>query len=121
MQKRKVKKVEEIFLTSALMFAGVLIFKFLPMLIFGKEILFDASLHIILACFVLYVFYFFIEHDKNLRIFYFVFAMAIIIIISFQRIFVNAHNDVGLLLGLVISLISIIIPRWGEFRKEIEF
>jgi hypothetical protein len=118
---REKKQVRKLVYTACFMIIGLVLFKFLPMQIYGKDILFDASVHITTACFILYVIYFFIDQDKNWRIPYFIFCFMVLTIISLQRIISYNHDDVGLLLGLVISMIAIMIPRWGEIRKEVEF
>ena len=105
--------------TAIIMAAGLLLFKFIPMKVFGANILFDASLHITIAFFILYFLYLFIK-DKKWRIPYFIFALAVLIIISMQRIISNSHNDIGLLVGLIISIIAIIAPRWKEAKKHLD-
>lgn len=114
-------KIKSIFICLLSMFLGLLIFKFLPMYLFGKEILFDASMHIVIASFVLYILWFFIDQNKTWRIPYFIFCFAVLLIIGVQRIFVNAHNDVGLLFGIFISIISIGISQWNYLRGKISF
>lgn len=111
----------ELFFTAVIMILGLALLKYLPMYIFGKEILFDASQHIIIASFMLYFIYFFIDQNKSWRLPYLIFSIGVLIIISIQRILENAHNDIGLLLGLIISIIAIIAPRWREFKGKVEF
>jgi len=111
-------RIRQIIYTAILMIIGSILFKTIPMDIFGEDILFDASRHIMIACFVLYVLFLFIK-DKSWRIPYFILAFAVLLIISIQRIISNAHNDIGLLLGFVISLIAIIIPRWQEVKEHL--
>lgn len=103
------------------MVVGLLIFKYLPMYIYGKDILFDASQHIVTASFILYVIYTLIEKNKDWRIPFFIFSLSVLTIISLQRILDNAHNDVGLLLGLLISIVAIILPRINEIKKDFKF
>ncbi len=117
LRKRKYR-LKELILTGIIMALGLLLLKFLPMKIFREDILFDASMHITIACFILYGLYLFIK-DVYLKFGYFVFALAVLIIISFQRIIINAHNDTGLIIGLVLSLVSILIPRWKEVKKHL--
>ena len=121
MKKRVYLQIKKIMITSLIMFLGILIFKFLPMLLFKRNILFDASMHIIIASLILYIIYFFVDQNKSWRIPYFIFCLAVITIISIQRIISNAHNDIGILLGILISIISIIIPNWKEIRNKIRF
>lgn len=111
-------KFEYLTHTAIIMIIGLLLLKFVPMKIFGVDILFDASMHITIACFILYTLYLFIK-DKKWRIPYFILAFAILVIISIQRIISDKHNDVGLLLGLAVSLIAIMAPRWKEVKKHL--
>jgi membrane-associated phospholipid phosphatase len=111
-------RIKQIIYTAILMIIGSILFKTIPMDIFGPNILFDASRHIMVACFVLYILFLFIK-DKSWRIPYFILSFAVLMIISIQRIISNAHNDIGLLMGFVLSLIAIIIPRWGEVKKHL--
>ena len=115
------EKIDSLLIAGFCMLFGLLIFKFLPMRIFGEEILFDASMHITTVIFVLYVFWYFVDQDKNLRIVYLFLAFMILVIVSVQRIYSDAHNDVGLLAGLVISLTSIIFSRWKYFNGKFSF
>jgi len=103
------------------MFFGLLIFKFFPMYLSGREILFDASMHIVVASFILYVLWFFIDQNKTWTTPYFIFCSAVLLIIGVQRILINAHSDVGILLGLIISIISVGISRWRTIRGKISF
>lgn len=101
----KTKKLLKAFLISVI---GVIIFKYIPMQIWGQDILFDASSHVIWTIFGLYLIWEFIEKHKEMRLPYFIFSCSLITIISIQRIFVGAHNETGILLGLGIGLASII-------------
>lgn len=113
------KKVKSFIYTIIIMTIGLLLLKWVPMKIYGDGILFDASMHLTIAVAILYLIYLFIENVKSWRIIYFVFAFLILSIISIQRIISNAHDDVGLLLGLLLSIIAIIIPRWKEVKKKL--
>jgi hypothetical protein len=115
------QKLAWILWTAIIMAAGLILFKYIPMYIYGKDIQFDASSHIVWTSFVLYVLWFFIDQKKSWRIPYFIFSGAILIIMGIQRIVVGAHNEIGLMLGLAIAAIAIIIPRWKEFKKGVRF
>jgi len=99
---------------------GLVLLKFIPMKVYGDTILFDASMHITIASAILYFLYLVIEKTKNWRIPFFILAAVVLFVISVQRIISNAHNDVGLLLGLLLSLVAILIPRWKEVKKKIK-
>lgn len=115
------KQIKWILFTGIIMVIGLLLFKYLPMQIYGKDILFDASAHIVGACFVLYIFWFFVDQNKNLRIFYAIFSLAILIVIAIQRIITKNHDEYGLILGLIISVIAIVIPRVKEVKRSLKF
>ncbi|MEN9626427.1 MAG: hypothetical protein RL557_755 [archaeon] len=117
----KRKKLLKISLTFTLMILGLFVFKWYPMSVYGKDILFDSSAHIVLASFVLYIIYFFIDQNKSWRMPFFLLAFSVLIVISFQRIYENAHNDIGLLLGFVIAVVSIALPNWNKIKKKIKF
>lgn len=107
--------------TTIIMGIGLLLFKYLPMYIYGKDILFDASSHVVWTCWGLYVAWFFVDQKKPWRMPYLIFAAAVIVIMSIQRIIAQQHNEVGIILGLAIVGLAIIIPRIKEFKKGVEF
>ena len=100
---------------------GLFVFKFLPMKIFGSNILYDASFHITLSIFCLYIVWFFIDQNISWRIPYFIFSVLVLFVVSVQRILVDAHNDIGLLLGLVIGVFSIYIAERKSLKGKIDF
>jgi len=100
---------------------GVLFLKIVPMGIYGNDILFDASAHIIVASFILYFLYFFIDQTKQFRTPYFIISGVVLVIISQQRLLVNAHNDIGLLLGFLVAVISIVVSHWDQINRKIKF
>jgi membrane-associated phospholipid phosphatase len=103
------------------MLAGLILLKYIPMTIWGQDILFDASAHITAAIFILYLGWYLIDHNPNWQVYYFVFSAAIVIIVAFQRIISNAHNDIGVMLGILLSLASIALSRWKYFHGRIGF
>lgn len=121
MKKHVKKQIKWILLTGLIMLIGLLLFKYLPMQIYGNDILIDASAHIILACFILYIFWFFVDQNKIMRVPYLIFSFAVIVIISLQRIVEKNHNEIGLILGLLISIIAIILPRIKEVKRGLKF
>ena len=118
---RKQEQIKKIFLTFIFMLIGLFLFKWYPMLVYEENILFDSSAHIVFASFVLYILYFFIDQNKQWRIPFFIFSFFVLIVISFQRIYNNSHNDIGILIGFLISLISIAIPNWKIIKNKIDF
>jgi NADH:ubiquinone oxidoreductase subunit 2 (subunit N) len=119
--KRTRQQIKILVTAGLIMFLGLLVFKLIPMLIWGNDILFDASAHITIAIFVLYTLWFFIDQNQQWRIPYFIFSGLVLFIISIQRIMVSAHNDVGLLAGLIISLFAIYISQNKKINKKLEF
>jgi hypothetical protein len=107
--------------TTIIICIGLILFKYIPMYLYGEEILYDASSHVIWTSWGLYVLWFFVDQKKSWRIPYFIFAGGILIIMSIQRIIANEHNEVGVIVGLAIAGIAIVAPRWKEFRKEVNF
>lgn len=107
--------------TTLLMIVGLALFKYIPMYLLDNNILYDASYHVVFIILALYILWFFIDQKKSWRIPYFIFAGALIIIVSIQRIIVNEHNEVGIILALLIGFVSIVIPRWKEFKGGIKF
>jgi len=107
--------------TGLLMIAGLLIFKWLPILIWGGEVLFDASMHIITAVFVLYGIWFFIDQNHSWHLPFFIFSALILFVISVQRIISNSHNDVGLLLAFAIAIFSIAMAEKENLRGKFKF
>ncbi|HCJ52247.1 MAG: hypothetical protein A2898_03345 [Candidatus Kerfeldbacteria bacterium RIFCSPLOWO2_01_FULL_48_11] len=121
MEHRAREHWHHILIAGTITVAGLLLFKYIPMWIWGNDILFDASGHMSLAIFALYVMWFFIDQNKKWRIPYFFFATLILAIIAIHRIITNAHNDVGLLLGLALGMLAIGISHWKEVKKRLEF
>lgn len=107
--------------TTLLMIVGIVLFKYLPMYLFDNSILYDASYHVLFTILLLYILWFFIDQKKSWRIPYFIFSGALIIIVSLQRIIAQEHNEVGIILALIIGAISIVIPRWKEFMGGVKF
>ncbi len=103
------------------MFVGLILFKFIPMEMYGSDIKFDASAHITITMFLLYFIWFFIDQNKSWRTIYFVFSLAVISIVSIQRILVDAHNDIGLLAGLLLSLVAIVYSQKKYFKNKFKF
>lgn len=97
--------------TALLMALGLALFKFLPMYFFGENILFDASMHIVVASFVLYSIYLTIHNKKIWKASYIGFSLMVLILIAIERIISYHHNLIGVLFGFAISIASIIIPR----------
>jgi hypothetical protein len=107
--------------TAIIMAIGLILFKYIPMAIYGKDILFDASSHIVWTSFALYIGWFFVDQKKSWRIPYFVFSAMVLTIMGIQRIIAQQHNEIGLMLGLGIAGLAIAIPRWKEFKGGIQF
>lgn len=107
--------------TASVMFIGLFLLKFIPMQVFGQNIKFDASAHITITMFFLYIIWFYIDQNKSWRSFYFIFALVVISIVSIQRILVDAHSDIGLLLGLFLSIFAIVVSQKKYFEGKFKF
>jgi hypothetical protein len=119
LEKISKKKIRQFSFTTLIIIAGSVIFKYIPMYIWGKDILFDASNHIMATSLGLYFIYLiFIEGKKKLKIPYFIFSIVAIILMGIQRIYANQHNTFGLMLGLIISLFAIYFPKKEKKRKN---
>ncbi len=121
MKKRIKKQIIWLTLTALIMAIGLVLLKYLPMQIFGKNILFDASAHIVITSFILYTIYYFIDQNKNWTTPYFIFSAIILTTISIQRILKDKHNDIGIMLGFLIVIIAIAIPRFKQIKKKLIF
>lgn len=117
----KKTQLKKIFTAALFMGLGALLFKALPMQIWGKYILFDASFHIILTFLTLYIIWFFVDQNKDWHVPYFALSVVVVFIVAVQRIIDNAHNDAGLLLGLIISLVSIGIAERKNLKNKFKF
>ncbi len=91
------------------------------MRLWGSNILFDASLHISVASMVLYVLWFFVDQSNYLRTPFVGFAVLLLFIVAVQRILANAHNDIGLALGVLVSLIAISIAEGDKLKNKFKF
>ena len=115
------KKLKSLVIAGLIMALGLFVFKFLPMQIWGSEILFDASFHITATIFVLFVLWYFIDQNKKWRMPFLAVALAVVFIVAIQRILVDAHNDIGLLVGVVISVAAIAVARRDYFKGRLDF
>ena len=111
MVNRKIVQIKKLIIAALVIIVGLILFKFIPMSVFGKDILWDASSHISITILVLYTLWFFIDQNKSWRVPYFIFAFAVLAVISVHRMMVNAHNDIGLLAGLVLGVLAIFIAE----------
>lgn len=121
MTKHTKNQIKILIKAACVIFLGLFLLKWIPMEIWGDHILFDASFHLSLAIFFLYVIWFFIDQNKKMRIPFFLFSFLVLSIISLQRIEANAHNDIGLLAGLIISVSAILYSQFDKFKKDIDF
>lgn len=121
MKPKTKKQIIWIIQTALIMTVGLILLKLIPMRIFGQEILFDASMHLTTLIFALYILYFFIDQNKNWRIPFFIIATGLLVVLSIQRIVAEKHDEIGLLLGLIISAIAIAIPRCKEIKNKLRF
>ena len=117
----KTLQIKKILIDGFCMAVGIFFLKFIPMQVWGRQILFDASAHITIASFILYSLWFFIDQNTSWRVPFFLLSLLVLTVISFQRIEANAHNDTGLLLGLVISLLSIYIAERKSLNGKFRF
>lgn len=104
--------------SGILMIIGILVFKTLPMYLYGDNILFDASRHIIVLSWSLYfLYYLIIQNKENWKLNYIIFSSMILGVIAVQRIIAGQHNEYGVLLGFAVAGFSIFAPLWLEEIK----
>jgi|SRR3989344_3336873 len=120
-KKRVFDQVKEIIIAGIVIGVGLILLKYIPMYIYGEDILFDASAHIAWMIFFLYVIWFFIDQDKSWRIPFLILSAGILTVISIQRILTNNHNLYGLFLGFLIGIIGIGISQWRVIKNKIDF
>ena len=120
-KERRQKQVAKIAHVGSLMIIGLYLFKYIPMKIWGSDILSDASFHIAFSFFLLYIVWFFIDQNKKWHVPFFVISGVIIAVVSFDRIAATAHNGAGLLLGIVISLVSILWVERKNLKQTFDF
>jgi hypothetical protein len=121
MKKVTQAKMSALLKAGIIMVVGLVLFKVIPMEIFGKDIKFDASAHITITMFVLYVIWFFIDQNKSWRTTFLIFSLVVLSIIALQRMMVDAHNDIGLLGGLCLSVVAIVYSRKKYFKDKFRF
>lgn len=115
------RKLTKLLVSGVIIIMGLILLKFVPMLLFGKNILYDASAHIALAIFILYLVWFFIDQNRTWRIPYFIFAFMVLTIISIHRVINFEHNDIGLLLGFILGVFSILMAEWKRVKGKLRF
>jgi hypothetical protein len=115
------EEFKKIIISGLVILVGLILLKFIPMFVFGDNILYDASAHIAVAVLVLYILWFFVDQNKSWRIPYFVFAFMVLTIISLQRIVNYSHNDIGLLLGFILGVLGIGIAEWKKIKNKLRF
>lgn len=118
---RKRRQARWLIWTAITMLIGLFFLKVIPMEMYGEDILFDASAHITITTFILYFIWFFIDQNKSWRIFYLFFSLVVLTLVALQRIVAEKHDDIGLILGFVLSIIAILVPRWKQIKNKFEF
>ncbi len=121
MRKTTQNKIMALGKAASVMILGLFLFKLVPMQVYGHDITFDASAHITITMFCLYVLWFFVDQNKSWRTLFFVFSLVVLSIVSIQRILVDAHNDIGLLGGLIISICAIVYSQKKYFKNKFKF
>jgi len=115
------KQIKWLCWTFIINIIGLILLKYTPMWIYGKDILFDASSHIAWTGFILYFLWFFVDQNKNWRIPYFILSGVILVFMAIQRVVANQHNEVGVILGALVISLAILLPRFKEFKKRLDF
>jgi len=100
--------------STILMVIGSLLFKILPEYIYGKDILFDASRHVMTLALGLYFLYYFVQRKENWKLNYIIFSSGILCFMGVQRILSGEHNEYGVLIGYALAGIAVFLPLWLE-------
>jgi len=100
---------------------GLLLFKLVPMVMWGTTIEFDASFHVTAVTLAMYVLWFFIDQNPKWRTPFFSIATAVVLVVAIQRLLVDAHSDIGILLALAVGVIAIGAAEWDSIRGKISF
>ena len=115
-------KITALLACVVVMIIGLLLFKYMPQNYYGSNITFDASGHVTVAIFLLYIGWYFIDQNPaSWRYIYLAFAAAVTAVVAVERFIAGAHDVVGVGLALIISLGGIMISRWTFFRDRIDF
>lgn len=121
MNKKVNGQIKSIVTVGIIMFFGLVFLKLIPMYIWGWDIKFDASAHITITMFFLYILWFFIDQNKHWHTLFWVFSIVVLAIVSIQRILVDAHNDIGLLLGFLLSVSAILYAQRNKLKGKFKF
>ena len=115
------EKLRRILLSIVIAGAGIVILKIIPMMVWGVGIEFDASLHVTTTIISLYVIWFFIDQNPRWRVPFFMVATGVVLIVAIQRLLVDAHSDIGVLLAIVLGLGAVMTAEWHDIRDKISF
>ncbi len=104
--------------STIFMVIGSLVFKTLPEYLYGNDILFDASRHIMTLSLGLYFIYaIFIQKKENWKLNYVIFSAMLLGFMGVQRILSGEHNEYGVLLGYALAGLAVFVPLWKEERR----
>lgn len=110
MKKENKKNVKRLVITAIFIFIFIALLKFIPMDSYGQNIKFDASLHLSATIFILYSLWIFFW-KRNFSKTFLAIAIVSVAVVSFQRIYVGAHDLFGLVSGFLLSAISIVLAE----------
>ncbi len=115
------EKLKRIAVSGLVMAGGLVLFKFLPQYIWGPDITFDASFHIIFMAFFLHIGWFFIDQVPNWRTPYLIIATGLLIIVAIHRIIEEAHDEFGVMLGIAVAGGAVLVAHWQYFKQHLSF
>lgn len=110
-------QIRHLIYSTILMVVGSLTFKTLPEYIYGKDILFDSSRHVMTLALGLYFLYYFVQKKENWKLGYWIFSSGILCFMGVQRILSGEHNEYGVLIGYALAGIAIFLPLWLEGER----
>lgn len=115
------QKIHRILTAIFVAAVGLFLLKLAPMVLWGRLIEFDASFHVTVAILAMYVLWFFIDQNPRWRTPFIMFSIAVVLVVAIQRLMVDAHSDIGILLAFAIGVIAIGTAEWESVGNKISF
>ena len=115
------QKLVSIMVSGSVMAAGLLLFKAAPMYLWGSDITFDASFHIVFVVFALHVCWFFVDQVPVWRMPFLVVSTGVVVIVALHRIIEGAHDEFGVMLGLMVACTGVVAAHWPYFSGRLSF
>lgn len=118
---RSTEKLRRIVMSICVAALGIALLKVVPMAIWGPAIEFDASFHVTVTLLGLYILWFFIDQNPRWRVPFFLLASVVTLVVAIQRLLIDAHSDIGILLGIAVGMIAIGAAEWQDIKHTFSF